>query len=161
MNKIFVIGEKIIYIFYLFILAKNHEIIDYIFIIFGLLNFISDKFMKRIILFVGLTPGIWITCTNPNASQNTAANVLFKYNLSDAKGYFIKLGASGKLYYYGFLSGIVNTYYRKVTPIDATIWERIYTFKTSTYGFDLDSAETYKIKFNLKTKVKVCCVLHK
>ena len=69
--------------------------------------------------------------------------MLFKYNLSDAKGYFIKLGASGNLYYYGFLSGIVNTYYRKVTPIDATIWERIYTFKTSTYGFDLDSAETY------------------
>ena len=88
-------------------------------------------------------PSDAITCTNPNASQNRAAKVLFTYNAVDSRGYIIKLGASGNLYYYGLV--VLQNYvlFRKVTPIDTTIWEKIYQFEPNVYAFDLDSAETY------------------
>ena len=97
------------------------------------------------IKFVGIVyfPSDAIKCTNPNANQNTAAKVLFKYNMVNGKGYIIKLGASGNLYYYGLAESSNYVFFRKVTPIDTTIWEKIYQFKPNVYAFDLDSAETY------------------
>ena len=88
-------------------------------------------------------PSDAITCINSNANQNTAAKVLFKYNMVDGKGYIIKLGVSGNLYYYGLVVSSNYVFFRKVTPIDTTIWQKIYQFKPNVYAFDLDSAETY------------------
>ena len=69
--------------------------------------------------------------------------MLFKYNAVDGKGYIIKLGASGSLYYFGFVLSQNYVFFRKVTPIDTTIWQKIYQFEPNVYAFDLDSAETY------------------
>ena len=88
-------------------------------------------------------PSDAITCTNPNSNQNTSAKVLFKYNGADGKGYIIKLGASGNLYYYGLVLSSNYVFFRKVTPIDTTIWQKIYQFKPNVYAFDLDTTETY------------------
>ena len=88
-------------------------------------------------------PSDAITCTNPNANQNTAAKVLFTYNSDDGRAYIIKLGASGNLYYYGLSVKQNYVFFKKVTPIDTNIWEKIYQFKPNFYAFDLDSAETY------------------